>query len=279
MKKILILILLCISSNAFASQVTYTAYVNGGQVTAANLNGNFNAVGQVVNGGLDNTNANTTSGYHFFQAVASLPSPGNQGSVYYLTTDNSLNFDTGVTFNKSVTSNSPANGDTLYYNSGWNDLTIGGANTLMSSNGTLPSWGFTVGTAPNNIVQLNSFSSLPSVGAGSLTGVGTSNISGAFGVWAVKSAGSAIQATTDGILTGFCTANSNPSNLTVSCITDSSSSPSTIRNKNSISSNSLGTDTMALGCMTPVRKNDYYEVTCTSDGSPATTVYFLPLGS
>ncbi len=169
MKKILFLFLL-ITNTCYATQIT-TPYIysTNDTVTNVKLNSNQNAITNVINGGLDNTNANTTTGYHFYQTVGALPSAGNQGSVYYLTSDNSLNFDTGSTFNKSVTSNSPSNGDTLYYNTGWNDLTIGANNTLMSSNGSVPSWGKTIGTSANNIVQLDSSSRLPAVDGSQLT--------------------------------------------------------------------------------------------------------------
>lgn len=111
MKKLIsILILLFITVPlCLASQVVIpTTYQTGGNVTAPNLNGNFTAITQVVDGGLDNTNANTTSGYRFFQTVSVLPPAGTQGAVYFLTTDNSLNFDTGSSYIKTVTSSSTA---------------------------------------------------------------------------------------------------------------------------------------------------------------------------
>ncbi|MES1987155.1 MAG: hypothetical protein V4440_03840 [Pseudomonadota bacterium] len=102
MRKILYSLILLIFSSTCQASVVTTPYVYsvGDTVTNVKLNSNQNAVTNVVNGGLDNTNANTTNGYRFFQTVAALPSAGSQGAVYFLTSDNSLNFDTGSAFGK-----------------------------------------------------------------------------------------------------------------------------------------------------------------------------------
>ena len=119
MKKILLMIGILIGGcqGAFATQITFpTVYGPTSQVTNTTLNGDNNAISNVVNGSLDNTNANTASGYRFYQTVSSLPSAGNTGQVYYLTSDNSLNFDTGSTFIKTIApSGSPAQGNVLIY--------------------------------------------------------------------------------------------------------------------------------------------------------------------
>lgn len=141
MKKIII-ILLFIPNLAFANQIIYpVVYGPTSQVTNVTLNGNNTAISNVVNGGLDNTNANTTSGYRFYQTVSVLPTAGNQGAVYFLTSDDSLNFDTGAVFTKSVSIQSPSNGGIPYYNSGWNGLSIGASGLPIVSNGTLPIYG------------------------------------------------------------------------------------------------------------------------------------------
>lgn len=139
-------------TQAYASSINIpTVYQNGGQVTASNLNGNFTAITQVVNGGIDNTNANTTQGYHLFQAVSVLPSAGSQGNVYFLTTDNTLNFDTGSSFIKSVAVNTtPSQGDIIYYTgSAWTTLAHGTSSQWLNG-GTSPSWG-----SVNNATGLN----------------------------------------------------------------------------------------------------------------------------
>lgn len=124
-----------------ATQIVYpVTYGPTSQVTNVTLNGNNSAISNVVNGNLDNTNANTTSGYRFYQTVSVLPSSGSQGAVYFLTSDNTLNFDTGSAFNKSVSVNSPVNGDMLYYNSGWSKLAIGSNNAVIMSNGSIPTY-------------------------------------------------------------------------------------------------------------------------------------------
>lgn len=143
MKKLL-LILLFISSNAYASTVTIpTTYAANGTVTSTNLNGNFTALANTVNGGLDNNNVDTTSGYRLPKTVAALPSAGTQGAVYFLTSDNTLNFDNGSTFTKAVAvSGTPTTGDITYYNGGWSSLVAGTLNLPLVSNGaaTLPTY-------------------------------------------------------------------------------------------------------------------------------------------
>lgn len=178
MKKLFLYIFLIIPSLAHAGVITIpTVYQTGGSVTAPNLNGNFTAVTQVVNGGLDNTNANTTSGYRFFQTVSALPSAANQGAVYFLTTDNTLNFDTGGSYVKSVTiSGTPARGDIIYYNgTAWVDLAAGtsgqalltqgaGANPQWATvvpSGVIVMWSGTIATIPSGWVLCNGSNSTP----------------------------------------------------------------------------------------------------------------------
>ncbi|MCK9370604.1 hypothetical protein M0R04_11900 [Candidatus Dojkabacteria bacterium] len=104
MKKIyLILSLVLIPYLCFAGEITrHTTYATNGEVNATNLNGNFDNVYNVVNGGLDNDNVNTTT-YRLLEILGSLPSAGTQGRTAFLTTDSSLNFDTGTTWVKALT--------------------------------------------------------------------------------------------------------------------------------------------------------------------------------
>ena len=121
MNKLFLLLLFIFPTLVSATQIQYgTTYAPNGQVTNTNLNGNFNNISNVVNGNIDNTNVNTTSGYRLYQTVAVLPSAGNQGAVYFLTSDNSLNFDNGSSFTKSVSVASPSTNSVPYYNgSSW----------------------------------------------------------------------------------------------------------------------------------------------------------------
>ena len=48
-------------------------------------------------------------------------------------------------------------------------LAVGSANTVLKSDGTDPSWGYTVGTSANNLVQLNGSAALPAVSGANLT--------------------------------------------------------------------------------------------------------------
>lgn len=263
MKKIFLLIFLCWSFNAHATQIVYgTTYAPSGQLTSTNLNGNFQNASQVVNGKLDNTNADTTNGYRFYQTVSVLPASGNQGAVYFLTTDDTLNFDTGGGFNKSVSLNSPINGGILYYNSGWTQASIGANNTVLTSNGTIPSFSTTIGTSANNIVQLDGSAKLPAVDGGQLTGLG-------LGSWSSKSVTTVYQAATDLFLAVTTTGGAGDNY--VNCITDSSATPSTIRT----SGYSIGSP--PTGCSTMVKKNDYYEVTKSGTNTPVITI--IPIGS
>lgn len=139
--KYLILFIL-FSFNAYASQVTTpTVWNNGDTVTASKLNGNQNAITNVVNGNLDNTNM--ASGYRLFQVVATLPVPGNQGAVAFQTSDNTLNLDNGSAWLSTVTpSGALAIGQIPYYNTGWQLLAPGTADYSIVSNGvsSLPSY-------------------------------------------------------------------------------------------------------------------------------------------
>lgn len=142
MNKILLILFLIFTSNANASIiVTPTSWSNGDTVTAAKLNSNQNAITTVVNGNLDNTNMAT--GYNLFQITATLPAPGNQGAVSFLTTNNTLNIDNGSAWQATVTpSGSLATGQIPYYNTGWKLLNPGSQYYSLVSNGTssLPSF-------------------------------------------------------------------------------------------------------------------------------------------
>lgn len=260
MKKLLFIYFI-LSVNSYASQVTTpTVYQNGGQVTAANLNGNFTATTQVVNGRLDNTNADTTNGYHFFQSVATLPVPGNQGSVYYLTTDNSLNFDTGTFFNKSVSINSPTNGGMIYYNSGWNNLSIGTSGFPLTSNGTIPVYAELTTASTVSGASLTSLSSIPS-GAGLIP---VANV-GALAI--APSPRNLTQvygpATTDGFAVGICK-NSGGTETFLSGFMNASATPS--GGTDLCNLDGQGTKT-SLTCPFYVVKGDYYEWTSANCGT------------
>ena len=118
---------------------------------------------------------------------------------------------------------------------------------------------------------------------GKFTTDGSSNFSSAssniaaqvgFGTWASKSFGTAYQASTDGIVTAYCT-NTGSSNTEIYIDSDSSSSPSTVRCLSMITSNQGGT----LSCSSPVKKSDYYVVNQGNGCTSGEVEYFLPLGS
>lgn len=144
MKKILPLLFLLISScnHAFATQITFpTIWGVNDTVTNVKLNNDNNAVSSVVNGNIDNTN--TAPGYALYKTVAALPSPGNQGSVDFLTSNNTLNLDTGSAWITTITPNGAlATGNIPYYNAGWQQLSPGAQYLTLVSNGvsSLPSY-------------------------------------------------------------------------------------------------------------------------------------------
>lgn len=259
---------------AFATQCTIpTIYQTNGQVTAVNLNGNFSACQGTVNGNLDNTNANTSQGYRFYQTVSSLPSAGNQGAVYFLTSDNSLNFDTGSTFVKTLAvSGSPSQGNVVIYGaSGLAYAATGTSGQPFISQGASanPIFGNISAAGTVSGAAITSASSLPS-GAGLWP---TANIGGLLGSWVSKSGTTVYQAATDGFVSCNGTAaGGTADNLEV--LTDSNSMPSTIR------VNAYAPATETSGIVSPVKKNDYWECVWIGSGSPTfSAVYFLSLGS
>lgn len=152
--KYLILIILMCSLGGFearAGQITFPyTYSPNDTVTNIKLNGNNSAISNVVNGGLDNNNANTTSGYRFYQTVAVLPAAGSQGAVYFLTSDNSLNFDTGGAFSKSVSVTTPLNNQAPVYNgSAWIGTDITALKGLTPIGGIIM-WSGSIVTIPTN---------------------------------------------------------------------------------------------------------------------------------
>ncbi len=142
MRKLLLPLFLLLYSSAFADQIVYpTIWGTNDVVTAVKLNNNNNAVSSVVNGNLDN--GNMKSGYSLFQTVSSLPSAGSQGRVDFLTSDNSLNLDTGAAWIKTITpSGTLAIGQIPLYNASWGLLSPGTVDYSLISNGSssLPSY-------------------------------------------------------------------------------------------------------------------------------------------
>ena len=56
-------------------------------------------------------------------------------------------------------------------------LSVGSANTVLKSDGNDPSWGYTVGTSANNLVQLNGSAQLPAVSGANLTNLPVTDVS------------------------------------------------------------------------------------------------------
>lgn len=114
---------------------------------------------------------------------------------------------------------------------------------------------------------LTLLSNIPS-GAGIIP---AANVGGVFGTWASKTIGQIYQALTDGIVVAYGLETSG--SVEIQGVSDSSSSPSTIRAYTETVANAF-----ASICF-PVKKNDYYEVTSTGFAFTTSAMYFLPLGS
>lgn len=157
MKKLLLIILL-LNSNAYAADVTLpTTYSDGDTVTAANLNANPVAIAAVVNGGLDNDNANTANGYRFYEFKATLPSAGTQGRAVFQASDNTFNLDNGSAWLATVTpTGTLATGKIPYYNGGWSMLAPGSQYQSLVSNGasSLPSYQNITLTSGNGVTGI-----------------------------------------------------------------------------------------------------------------------------
>lgn len=93
-----------------------TVYSTGSSVTAANLNANIAVPINELNGNLNNENADTSNGFRFVETVGSLPSAGTEGRVVFLTTDDTLYFDDGSSWNSVVTPiDTPSANDAIFY--------------------------------------------------------------------------------------------------------------------------------------------------------------------
>lgn len=121
MRKIILTILLLLFSIPSQAGLVerYFDYGPTSTVTDVNLDGNINNILNEINGGLDGNNVDSANGWRLIEILSSSPSAGNQGRVVFLTSNNTLNFDTGATF--ITTAVLP------------NNQTFGGSNTFNGS--------------------------------------------------------------------------------------------------------------------------------------------------
>lgn len=180
MKNLLLSILFVLNFivSAHATDVSLpTTYTTNGSVTAVNLNGNFTAIAQKINGGLDNDNADTTNGYRFFETKSTLPSAGTQGRTIFLTSDNTLNLDTGSAYVKAVvvTGSPSANQVPVYSGSAWVPTST---TNLGFTSGMIMLWSGSIASIPSGWVLCNGSNGTPDLrdrfvmGAGSTYSVG-----------------------------------------------------------------------------------------------------------
>ena len=103
--------------------------------------------------------------------------------------------------------------------------------------------------------------------------VGVNNLAPALGTWASATQGADTQAATDGFIVGYATIPQGNTNTTT-IKTDSASTPTVVRVQLGDSSSPAPAHTFPI--MTPVKKNDYYNITV--GASHSVTAYFIPLG-
>ena len=299
MRKLLFTLIICLlttSVNAASVTLTKTYSVND-SVTASNLNGNNNAILGAVNGGLDNDNADTSNGYRFIEVKGSLPSVGTQGKVVYLTTNDTLYFDDGSAFVPVVTvTSTPANGDIIYYNSGWVQLTKGTAKQVLQMNAvaTLPAW--TSDVSADNLVLTETASFTTGANQGAIYTKNDGTQTEAF--YRTESAGLEAQltkggrakpivgtpsnptintstlATTDGLLVFTGGVGAGVSNSGVSIKTDSANPPTTVIARDSGDNNGASGENHSVSVL--IKKGDYFIATRIGTLS-SSTITFIPL--
>ena len=111
MKKLIFLIMMFPMVCFAGTWSDYYTYGTNAEVNAARLNGNIDNGQNVVNGGLDNTNADTASGYRFYESLGSNPSAGTDGRCVYNTANDTFYCDNGTAFRAPVPKD--VDGDTM----------------------------------------------------------------------------------------------------------------------------------------------------------------------
>lgn len=234
MKKILIIILLFITSNVYAAAPTRTYnYVASTTIDPTQVNTNENSLYTYLQNGVD-----TFAALSITNAAVS-----NSAAIAY----------TKLNLTGSIV-NSDINGSAGIVDSKLATISTAGKVNTSALTGTVATTNLGTGIASSTTVLFGdqTYKSLPAqVGLGS---------------WdSSKSLNTPYQAATDGTFMGTCTTSGS---TTITALTDSANPPTTARLTQSGSVGSI-----SVSC--PVKKNDYWKVTCTQAG----TVYFIPLGS
>lgn len=111
---VIIFCLLLVGKSEAIHVSTYFDYEINSSVTEDNLDGNLNAIRNVINGNLDNDN--TAEGYSFYEVLGVLPPAGTSGRTVFYTVDKTLNFDTGSEWYSAITLiREPVQGDLVYF--------------------------------------------------------------------------------------------------------------------------------------------------------------------
>lgn len=104
-------------------------------------------------------------------------------------------------------------------------------------------------------------------------GAGAPTWSNLFGSWVQKTINTIYQAATDGIVVAYMQVD-NGDDFTL--LTDSAATPTTIRQRLATGS---GTTAFSGSMMSPVKKNEYYQVKIVSGAVGTSDMYFISLGS
>ncbi len=178
----------------------------------------------------------------------------------------------------ALTISSQAQGDIIYASSSsvWARLGAGTAGQALTTGGAgaNPAW---AGLTTQGDIEYHNGTTRTRLGPGTAgqvlqtQGAGANPQwafpSGQLGAWASKSSGTIYQAATD----GFVVAGNTSGGSTNILLTDSSNPPTTVR------SEGFGGASGLAPVFSPVRKNDYYEVT--TSGGGGFYMYFIPMGS
>lgn len=98
MRKLIAILSICLLvTPCYAGSISrFKTYSPGDQVTAENLNGNFDNAYNELNGSLDNNNADVTNGFRFVEVLGSVPASTVEGRVIYSKADDSIYYDDGT---------------------------------------------------------------------------------------------------------------------------------------------------------------------------------------
>lgn len=209
---LIIFVLFC--SPAYADTATrFFKYQPTSTVTNTNLNGNLDNLVNTLNS-LNNENANVDGGFRFIEILSALPAAGNQGRVVFDTGDNTLNFDTGVSFlatallnnSQTFTGTNTFSGNVIVDG----NFNANGTNTLAGAttvSGVLSATNdVTLGAGAGNSITFNANDGLTFTPAATWTFSGNQTVSGTWADLGIVTTADINGGTLDGVQIGGTTA-------------------------------------------------------------------------